>query len=239
MLYLGGKGRLGKIIAGIILKQSTRRAHYVEPFLGGGNAFRHLAPHFNSVCTGDVHVDLMLMWQAAASGWVPPRAVSEPEYAAAKLAPSSALRGFIGFGCSYGGKWWGGYARNKVVGMKERSHPDYYARLASSDVCEIGSLLTDATVRLGSYETWASSITSESVVYADPPYAGTTKYKGDFNHGAFWREMDRWYALGAEVFVSEYVAPSGWRAIWSKDQMRKVSGGSGDMTTEKLFVRSP
>lgn len=238
VLYLGGKGRLGKIIAGVILGRTARRAHYVEPFLGGGNAFRHLAPHFGSVCAGDVHLDLILMWQAAANGWTPPRSVGEAEYAAARLAPSSALRGFIGFGCSYGGKWWGGYARNKVVGMKERSHPDYYARLASSDVRGIGSLLRNATVERCSYEAWSSSITSASVVYADPPYAGTTKYKGDFDHGAFWAQMDRWCDLGADVFVSEYNAPPGWSAIWSRDQPRKVSGGSGAMTTEKIFVRS-
>ena len=24
-----------------------------------------------------------------------------------------ALTGFVGFGCSFGGKWWGGYAKDK------------------------------------------------------------------------------------------------------------------------------
>jgi hypothetical protein len=49
--------------------------------------------------------------------------------------------------------------------------------------------------------------------------------------------MDHWTDIGAHVFVSEYTAPPGWNPIWTKEQRRKVSGGTGDMTCEHLFRR--
>jgi len=238
MLYLGGKGRCGKAITEVILSTTPRRETLVEPFLGGGSVARHLAPHFASVLAGDTHEDLMLMWQAAAAGWVGPRSVTETEYAAARNMAPCALRAFIGFGCSYGGKWWGGYARPR--GDRPcRTHPDYYARLASEDVASLGAILSRARLERTTYETWERDIDERCVVYADPPYANTTGYKSDreFDHAAFWITMQRWHDRGAHVFVSEYHAPDGWCSIWTKDQRRKVSGGTGDMTREHLFAR--
>jgi DNA adenine methylase len=235
MLYMGGKGRLGRPLADVILASTVKRETYIEPFIGGGNLFKHLGPKFAAVHVGDVHEELMLMWGAAAGGWVPPDTVGEAEYKAVRASPASPLRGFVGFGCSFGGKWWGGYARSECNGN------DYYARHAAKSVNEIARLLpphVPGTLRRASYEEWTPLVTRETVVYADPPYANTTKYKGTFDHGEFWRMMGHWTDIGASVFVSEYTAPSGWAPIWSKEQRRKVSGGTGAMTYEHLFART-
>ena len=235
MLYMGGKGRLGRPLADVILASTTKRETYIEPFLGGGNLFKHLGSKFDTVHVGDVHEELMLMWCAAAGDWAPPDTVSEAEYKAVRASPASPLRGFVGFGCSFGGKWWGGYARSKCNGN------DYYARHASKSVNEIARLLpphVPGTLRRASYEEWTPLVTRETVVYADPPYANTTKYKGAFDHGEFWRRMGHWTDIGASVFVSEYNAPIGWSPIWTKEQRRKVSGGTGEMTCEHLFTRA-
>jgi len=234
MLYLGGKGRLGKPLTTAILTATEKRSTYVEPFLGGANLFKCIAPHFRTIHVGDVHEDLMLMWSAAANGWKPPSVVSEEEYPAQRRAAPSPLRGFVGFGCSFGGKWWGGYARSRCNG------DDYYARHASNSVIEIAKLMPPhvaGTMRRCSYEAWTPIISERCVVYADPPYAKTTGYKGCFDHGEFWRTMNHWVDIGATVFVSEYTAPAGWESVWTKEQRRKVSGGTGDMTREHLFSR--
>ena len=232
MLYMGGKGRIGRELAGVILASSSSRDVYLEPFMGGGSTWKHLAPYFSTAYAGDVHEDLMLMWKAAAEGWTPPSIVNEEKYQAVRKQRSpSALRGFVGFGCSFGGKWWGGYARSAANGN------DYYARHAAKSVIEIAALCPPnrpGELRHCSFREWTPA--PGWVIYADPPYANTTKYKDNFNTMAFWNKMQDWVCLyGADVFVSEYAAPKGWQAIFEKQQPRKVSGGTGQMTTEKLF----
>lgn len=53
------------------------------------------------------------------------------------------------------------------------------------------------------------------VVYADPPYEGTTLYEGTlpFDHDAFW-EWAR--TRDYPVYVSGYKAPDDFVSIWSK-----------------------
>lgn len=231
MLYLGGKGRIGKEVAATILASTRKRGRYVEPFLGGGSAFKSISPHFDSVCASDSHIDLMLMWMDAANGWIPPEEMSEDIYRSLRLERPSALRGIAGFGSSFGGKWWGGYARSSS------NPPGYYARHAANSVLEISRLMPPnkaGELRCCDYSDW--DIDEGTVVYADPPYANTTKYKETFNSVEFWARMEEWARIGADVFVSEYAAPESWRQIWQKDQARKVSGGTGEMTTERLFV---
>jgi DNA adenine methylase len=205
-----------------------RRNHYYEICLGGGKSIIHLAPHFKHVHAGDVHEDLMLMWQAAANGWIPPSMVSEEEYQRIRREPASALRGFAGFGCSFGGKWWGGYARNKT----RRN----YAQSASKQVQTIASLMKscDVELRIASFQDWKPE--PDSVVYADPPYRGTTAYHNKFNSDFFWKTMEEWSRQGVQVFVSEYTAPPHWKSIWTMNKRRTVSGGTGSMTTEHLFT---
>lgn len=126
MLYMGGKSRIAKELAATILSVTPRRDIYIEPFLGGGNSFLQLAPHFKIRFAGDVHEDLMLLWKAVQDGWQPPNTLSETDYKALQYAKPSALRGFAGFGCSFGGKWFGGYARSKKV--KDNYYADHTAR---------------------------------------------------------------------------------------------------------------
>ena len=80
-----------------------------------------------------------------------------------------------------------------------------------------------------------------AVVYADPPYALTTEYAHScFDSKGFWREMEKWAEAGAEVFVSEYMAPSGWKAVWSCERTRDMKAHLTDAVrvTERLFVRA-
>jgi len=233
MLYLGGKGRAGKYIAEAILAHTTnyKEKTYVEPFLGGGNAFKHIAPNFKNAIASDIHPDLMMCWEAVRSGWVPPTSVSEEEYKAQQYAAPSAIRGFVGYGCSFGGKFFGGFARSK------QNVGNYYANHASNSLVEISKHMTNTHLECCSFDWWNDVVDNNCVVYCDPPYANTTGYKNKFNSEYFWQIVNGWCDIGATVFVSEYYSPDGWEPIWEKSIRRKVSGGTGKMTTEKLFVR--
>lgn len=226
MRYLGGKSKVGKHIATAILAHTDRRGDYYEPFLGGGATFARIAPLFERAHAGDIHEDLILMWEAARAGWVPP-VIDEADYRRLRDEPPSALRGFAGFGCSFGGKWWGGFARGGG-----RCHPAESSR----NVVKTAEAMRGTVLRRSSYEEWNPD--RGSVVYADPPYRGATEYAFDFDHERFWSTMHEWSDRGVVVFVSEYSAPPEWRPIWSGNIFRSVKKTDCPTTTEHLFVRA-
>lgn len=232
MRYLGGKARIGKKIAEQILTcvPPEHRIEYLEPFLGGANAFEHIAPHFEKTYAGDVHEDLILMWQAVARGWVPPEHVSEEEYQALKKAAPSALRGFAGFGCTFGGKWFAGYARG--------GHGADAATGRRSLLRQAQAFVRLVTLARVSFFEWP--VVPGVVLYCDPPYAGTTEYKGAsaFDHAAFWRRAREWSDAGSYVFVSEYSGPVDVDVCWSVAKNRGLDN-AGYKAQEKLFYLPP
>jgi len=75
-----------------------------------------------------------------------------------------------------------------------------------------------------------------SVVYCDPPYANTTKYKDGFNHELFWAWVRGLVSQGHDVFVSEYVAPEDFVSVWSKTVNNTLVKDTGSKTgVERLF----
>src|SRR6185312_9008230 len=70
----------------------------------------------------------------------------------------------------------------------------------------------------------------------DPPYRGTTPYKGGFNSDEFW-EWTRKVACKANVFVSEYVAPSDFKCVWEKRVTSSLTKDTGSKEgIERLFI---
>lgn len=234
MNYLGGKTRLARRIADTVaLYRRPGLDTYVEPFLGGGSVASLLAPTFETALLSDIHPDLMALWEALAAGWIPPE-VTEEDYRRAHQSytqgePASALRGFLGFGCSFGGKWFGGWARNG------RGYD--YAGQARRELLKKAPGLRDATFRVGAYP---DEVPDSAVVYADPPYAGTTGYSHSFDHQRFWETAESWVNGGALVLVSEYAAPPEWVEVWGVDLRVSVASGVTPATTktatDKLFV---
>ena len=232
MRYLGGKSKIASRIAAVILSSVQERGRYIETCIGGGAVFEVLAPYFARPCAGDVHPDLIMMWQAASRGWVPPTVVTEEQYRRLKDQPPSALRGFVGFGCSFAALWFSTLARD---GSEAGKFADESARA----VVRMRPVLERAELRCCSYEAW--DVRAGDVVYCDPPYFGTTEYAcaDGFDHTRFWRVLDDWVEVGAHVFVSEYTAPAHWRSIGEAAHKQSVAGGDKQSTTtERLFTRS-
>jgi len=211
--YLGGKHRQAKHIAAAILPRVRDRRLYLEPFLGGGSTFKALSPHFAQAVGADYAADLMMMWDAARRGWLPPPWVSREEYESLRTAPPSPLRGFVGFGCSFGGKWFGGYGAQVIDAKHPSGHVSHGSQRSVVDIaqCMRGALLATADYRL-----WSPG--PETVVYCDPPYRNATSgYPAPvFDSVEFWDTCRRWAANGAAVFVSERTAPPDMEEIWSR-----------------------
>ena len=223
--YLGGKTRLAKHIAKAILDDTPNRKTYLEPMIGGGSVFTAMAPHFEHAIGADIHPDLIMMYEALANGWVPPSTVTEEEYQALKKAEPSALRGFVGFGCSFGGRWFEGYARN--------TGGTNYAAQSKRSVLKQAKSFDNSVFVCTSYNAFEPQ--EGAVVYLDPPYANTKPYSGTpkFDHELFWETARKWRDRGVLVYVSEFNAPKDFEVIWEKE--RKV--GVGEQNNAKYKTR--
>lgn len=75
---------------------------------------------------------------------------------------------------------------------------------------------------------------TDSIVYCDPPYYGTSDYQTPFDHKLFWswvRNISRYN----QVFISEYQAPKDFKCVWSKE-VKSNLGNSSLNKVEKLFT---
>lgn len=231
MRYQGGKERIAKHIAEILIGAGDGRSTYIEPFLGGASVFARVAPRFERAIGADVVPDVALLWDAAARGWRPPTELSREEYATLRHAEPSALRAFAGFGCSFGGKWFGGYAKHSPGHFTVAGQSAVVIRKAAG--------LAHAEIRHADYRELSDVIGPDSVVYCDPPYADTLAYTGAgaFDSAAFWDTASAWARAGAAVFVSEYAAPAGWRAAWERTKRVSMRADNNATTAiERLFT---
>jgi DNA adenine methylase len=225
MKYVGSKAKIAKHLLPIILANRRPDQWYVEPFVGGSNMIDKVGgPRLGN----DIDSNLIAMFRALQTGWMPPANVSRDEYYAIKANPqnySPELVCFVSLGCSFGNKRWGGYAQNK-------KGTNY------ADVCRRNLLKQLPNIKDVAYTNqnyWSLNIPENSIVYCDPPYAGTVKYsKEGFNHEQFW-EWVRHISLFHKVFVSEYAAPPDFECVLSVPTLTTMNKNSKDVRIEKLF----
>jgi DNA adenine methylase len=186
---------------------------------------------FSRVVLNDKHPYLIALLKGVQSGYSLPDSISEEEYQFIRnnkdLVP--ALTGFVGFGCSFGGKWFGEYARNKGG--------TNYAAQSKRSLLKDMATLTDAEFICGDYRDMA--IPQGAVIYADPPYNNTTGYSGGkFDTAEFWLYMRLLAETGHMVFVSEQEAPPEWVCIWEKPFRRTLDRNKNNqfVVMEKLFT---
>lgn len=236
MKYMGSKNRHAKEILPIILKDKKACQWYVEPFVGGCNLIDKVKG--GKRIGADSHYYLIKMWKGIQSGWLPPETINEMMYKSIKDNKEiyePAYVGFVGFGCSYSGKWFGGYARGKQnTGINKGLDRNYCNESRKNIIKQIDNI-KDVVFYCCSYSDLY--IPSKSIIYCDPPYNNTTSYKDNFNHNLFWNWCDRMVNLGHHVFVSEYTAPDNWECVWSKEVNNTLVKNTGSKKgVEKLFV---
>ena len=231
---MGSKNRFAKELLPIILKDRKENQWYVELMVGGANLIdkvdgNRLGSDFNEY--------LIEMWLALTSGWIPKQHYTKEEYIDIKNNKDKCpkyLVGYVGINCSYSGKWFGGYAgvTQTKAGVRD------YQKEAFNNVTKQLKNLKDVIFKYGSYQNIV--LPKESILYLDPPYKGTTKYKDDFNHSDFWQWCREKVKEGHKVFVSEYNAPEDFKCIWEKETKSSLSAngksGGNKLSTEKLFV---
>jgi DNA adenine methylase len=245
--YHGGKQRIGKELANIISdyiiheqndhpRKNISPSGYCEPFCGMLGVYRHIPDKLDELghikYTGsDINKSLILMWKECQSGWKPPTQISKQRFDTLKYDKKySAIKGFVGFTCTYRGVFFDSYFPHSSSKIKHSAQTVY--DIANNDCRNV-------KFKHGDYKIWSKL--KNYIIYCDPPYYDTEQryYKGneykdrlDFDHQEFWD----WCSLMSKnntVFISEYkdlrrvpvLKEAGIIKLWSDAQNK-----------EKLFV---
>jgi DNA adenine methylase len=232
MKYMGSKARHAKELLPIILKNRKEGQWYVEPFVGGANMIDKVD---GKRVGADINEYLVAMWQAVQRGWMPPDYITPEEYKIVrenKDTVPKAMVGWVAHCCSYNGKWFGGFAGKLVT--KEGNTRNYQAE-ARNAVLKQNDKMADVTFVHKSYN--ELNFPSPCVIYCDPPYRGTTKYKDDFDHDAFYEWCRSKHKEGHQVFISEYNMPDDFVCLWSKEVNNSLTKDTGSKKgVEKLYT---
>lgn len=227
MRYFGGKYKIAKYIVEVLNEYRKDNQPFVEPFRGVCN----IASKMNGIryCS-DINEYLIAMFEAIRGGWLPPQNMSKSEYEYIKSHKDEdkALTGFAGFGCSFAGKWFGGYAKD--------NRGDNYCLQAYNSLLRQRDSIKDIVFECRDYR---SVNVKNCLIYCDPPYRNTTQYSGfpKFNSDKFWEVMRSWSQHNT-VIISEYTAPDDFKCIKSihtKTEIRNKQNIREDRT-EKLFM---
>ena len=230
MRYQGGKSRIAADIARFIVPVRGRDSVFVSLFCGSCSV-ESKVHGFSRMILNDLHPYLIALLRGAQNGYTLPDTISEDEYYFLRDNPDldPVLTGFVGFGCSYGGKWFGGYARNQ-------GNRNYAAESKRSLLKDMSALSKAEFLNL---DYRAVPIPLHATVYADPPYSNTTGYKtGKFDSAEFWCFMRLIAETGHTVYVSEQTAPKDFTCIWEKPFTRTLDRNKQNQfsVTEKLFT---
>jgi len=231
MQYFGGKAKIAKELSSFINSELKDNQSFIDMFCGSCNVVSRIDSSRKRVAN-DLHTDLILLHKAVQDGWLPPSFITESEHKLLRHSDSSALRGFVGFGCSYSGDWFKGYSKNNT----ERN----YALNAKNSLLKKHLNLKDVLFLNQSYHTVI--VDSFDYIYCDIPYNNTTQYStGAFNHDQFYKWVEEKVSAGCVVRISEYSKniPEGYEVVWSTESRKDIRNKENiqEKTTEVLIKK--
>lgn len=225
MQYMDGKSRIARHIAGIINNSLTEGGCFVSLFCGSC-AVESKVTGYGRVILNDKHKYLIALLRGVQAGYALPETITEEQYQSLRTDKDAdpVLAGFVGFGCSFGGKWFGGYARDK--------DGTNYAAQSKRSLLKDMATLSGAEIICCDYK--QVPIPPGAVVYADPPYDNTTGYNTTgynnekFNSTEFWQAMRLLADTGHTVYISEQTAPPDFVCVWEKPFTRTLDSNKGN-----------
>lgn len=246
MKYMGSKSRIVKRIAPIIQKciDDNNIVDYIEPFVGGGNVIDHISCRRRVGYDKNEYVIELFNYLQGGGKLIDecPRSLYDSvkqEYIAGSDKYDKWMTANVGFLASYNGKWFdGGYAHPVYEHTKTGDrYRDYYQEAKRNIEKQVGKLLDVKFVSCDYTDLDLSQVTN-AMIYCDPPYSNTTKYKNaeEFDYEEFWETMRQWSKRNF-VLISEQSAPEDFSCIWSADVFRSIGIGSF-VATEKLFTHN-
>ena len=231
--YMGSKNRIAKEILPIILRDRKEGQYFYDLFCGGGSICDKVDSNVIANDYNEYVVKALKLIRDDIDG-IPKDnfEFTETDYKEVKIFNNEQIcfQGYVGFALSYGGKWWGGWCRDK--GGKR----DYVAE-AYRNAVKQSLNLQNVTFENKSYN--KVTLQPNSIIYLDPPYFNTTKYKTDnFDYDKFYQWCIEKHNEGHQVFISEYYMPEDrFKCIWQKEVNSSLTKDTGSKKNiEKLFI---
>lgn len=232
---MGSKARIKKEILPIILKDRKENQYFVDLFAGGMNLIESVD---GNRIANDLNYYLIEMWRLLLNGWTPKPFYDRELYNKVKNNKDdypAYLVGWIGFNCSYSGKFFGGFAGE--VNTKIGTVRNYQEEALKNTLKQVENLKGVSLCNVNYYKL---AIPPNSIIYLDPPYKNTTKYFADFDHDKFYDYCRKKKKEGHQIFVSEYEMPEDFTCVWEKEVKSSLSAngktGGSKISTEKLFT---
>ena len=235
MQYFGGKAKIAKPLSIFLNSQLNIHQPFVDLFCGSCNIISKI-DDTRTRLANDMHYELIEMHKGVQYGIEPPSSITEDIYNDMRhdknIKYPAWLRGFIGFGSSFSGKYFGGYAK----GNDERN----YCMNAKNSILKKHSTLKNVEF---SNKTYSDVILpKQSLVYCDIPYKNTTSYStGPFCHNTFYEWAVKTQQDGHVVLVSEYKQnlPEGWVILWEHESNKSIRNAEGVQESTIEIVMRP
>ena len=233
MQYMGSKNRFTKELAPIIQSYINKNTKgYLEPFVGGANMIDKISCNKKYGC--DLNEYLIELLKYSAENELP-ETITEEEYCRVKSNREEYDKwyvGLVGFCGSYGAKFFDTYAR----GNDNRDRQSEAIRNIKKQASNLKGIIFKSC----SFQDINKNI-SNHVIYCDPPYKGTTKYKTEEFPYEEYYDWCREMAKNNIVLCSEYWMPNDFECIWEKETKclmysSKESNDEKNKRVEKLFI---
>lgn len=214
MQYLGGKYRIRKKLGAFLTEQAKGSAFFLDLFCGAGNVVANVSHPRRYANDGNRYIIAVL--KRAQRGGEFPDVITEEFYQQVKNnkdAYPDWLVGFVGFGCSFGGKFFRGFARGD----------QNYASLAANSLSKID--LSGVQLSASDYQN-AEIPKGSGLIYCDPPYENTTGYSIAFDTEQFYK-WAREQAQKHTVLVSEYEHNARGPILWLLESNKVLRNAAG------------
>jgi DNA adenine methylase len=234
MKYVGSKARIFPKFSNIVLEHINTASYYLEPFVGGCNSMQYV-PNTVPRSGIDSNKYIIALFTALQNGYEPPGDVTLEEYRYWRTQyqkdtmENMPTIGFVGVGCSYAGKWFGGYARGDGRNFASESKKALLKKLPR---------ISDVTFIHGDYHNPLSQLPlGKGIIYCDPPYKGVTGYGGNkFDHAAYYDWVRKIHSMGHYVYCSELTMPSDFTCVWEAPLTVTLRKDNYGKNIERLWV---
>ena len=237
MVYQGSKARIVKDLMPLLTRHLTKDRWFVDLFCGGCNVVSGLSNHPLRMAN-DKNPYLIALFRHVCGGYSLPAVVTREQYEEVRTHMEDFQPwyvGYVGFVCSARGKFFNCYAgRRETQGKHGEVIVRDFNKEMTKNLLRQVPRLQGVEFRCSSYD--KLEIPPCSVVYCDPPYKGTSRYRDVIDTAAFWDWCRQATASGHDVLISEYEAPSDFVPVWRKNLASSLFTGGRVNSTEFLFV---